>query len=234
MALKGIESVPVRYILDNRSDLIALKGIDELFKSPGSGFSLGFDYHGEIYGGDYTLSVKDLGFIEWDETTRHFDIEADDLIVPLEVSDFSEIESSYFTDELDTIRDLIDPYNESYTFTLPTRLNGAFSKDIVGNKYADVYTVSIEHRLGMYIQPRIAIDFHKNFNKHEIILGYHRGGLEKNGLQFKYNYKSDCVHLQLFTRQASIFDLNSMYGINVGVGLKFLFAQNHKDDVPEK
>ena len=39
MVLEGIENVPVRYILDNRADLIALKGIDELFKSVGSGFS---------------------------------------------------------------------------------------------------------------------------------------------------------------------------------------------------
>ena len=43
MALEGIESIPLNYILDNRSDLIALKGLDELFKSAGSGFSVCFD-----------------------------------------------------------------------------------------------------------------------------------------------------------------------------------------------
>lgn len=230
MALEGIESVPVRYIIDNRSDLIALKGIDELFKSVGSGFSVGFDYKGEIYDGNYMISVKDLGFIKWDESARHFDVVADDLIVPMEVSDFSEIESSYFTAELDTLRDLINPYNESYTFTLPARLNGSFHKGIVGNKYTDGYTINAEHRVGMYPMPRLAVDFHKTLNQHEFILGYHLGGLEKNGLQFKYNYKADCIHLQLFTRQASIFDLNSMYGVNVGVGVKFLFAKKDKEE----
>jgi hypothetical protein len=230
MALEGIESVPVRYIIDNRSDLIALKGIDELFQSVGSGFSVGFDYKGEIYDGNYMISVKDLGFIKWDESARHYDVVADDLIVPMEVSDFSEIESSYFTAELDTLRDLINPYNESYTFTLPARLNGSFNKGIVGNKYTDGYTITAEHRVGMYPMPRLAVDFHKTLNQHEFILGYHLGGLEKNGLQFKYNFKADCIHLQLFTRQASIFDLNSMYGVNVGVGVKFLFAKKDKEE----
>jgi hypothetical protein len=222
--------MPVRYIIDNRSDLIALKGIDELFKSAGRGFSVGFDYKGEIYDGNYMISVKDLGFIKWDESARHFDVVADDLIVPMEVSDFSEIESSYFTAELDTLRDLINPYYESYTFTLPARLNGSFNKGIVGNKYTDGYTITAEHRVGMYPTPRLAVDFHKTLNQHEFILGYHLGGLEKNGLQFKYNYKADCIHLQLFTRQASIFDLNSMYGVNVGVGVKFLFAKKDKEE----
>ena len=82
----------------------------------------------------------------------------------------------------------------------------------------------------MYPTPRLAVDFHKTLNQHEFILGYHLGGLEKNGLQFKYNYKADCIHLQLFTRQASIFDLNSMYGVNVGVGVKFLFAKKDKEE----
>ena len=232
MALEGVESMPVRYIIDNRSDLIALKGIDELFKSTGSGFSVGFDYKGEIYDGNYMISVKDLGFIKWDDgvQTNTYSFEANDLLVPLEVSDFSEIESSYFTAELDTLRDIINPVNESYTFTLPARINGFFNKGIVGNKYTDGYTITAEHRVGMFPMPRLAVDFHKTLNQHEFILGYHLGGLEKNGLQFKYNYKADCIHLQLFTRQASIFDLNSMYGVNVGVGVKFLFAKKDKEE----
>ena len=155
MALEGIESVPVRYIIDNRSDLVKLKGIDELLKSAGRGFSVGFDYQGEIYDGEYTVSVKDIGFIEWDDglQTNTYTFEVNDLIVPMEVSNFSDIESSYVTAELDTLRDIINPVNESYTFILPTRLNGAFSKDIVGNKYTDGYTVSVDHRFGMYPQP---------------------------------------------------------------------------------
>ena len=231
MALEGIESVPVRYIIDNRSDLVKLKGIDELLKSAGRGFSVGFDYEGEIYDGEYTISVKDLGFIKWDDgiQTNTYSFEVNDLIVPMEVSDFSDIESSYFTAELDTLRDIINPVNESYTFTLPTRLSGAFSKDIIGNQYTDRYTLSLDHRFGMYPKPRIAADFHKNIKNHEFVLGYHLGGLERNGLQFKYNYKSECIHFQLFTRQASVFDLNSMYGINVGVGLKFLFDTKDKE-----
>ncbi|MDA9897997.1 DUF5723 family protein [Flavobacteriales bacterium] len=228
----AVESVHTRYIIDNRSDLAKFKGIGELFKSAGRGFSVGFDYNGEIYGGKYQLSLKDLGFIKWrdDGQTNRYDFAIDDLIVPLEVSDFSEIESSYFTAEIDTLRDLINPYSDSYVFFLPARLNGSFSKDIVGNEYVDSYTISLEHRFGMYSNARIAADFHKNINKHEFILGYHIGGLERNGLQFKYNYKGERMHFQLFTRHTSIFDLNSMYGLNIGVGLKFLIGSMKNDE----
>ena len=115
-------------------------------------------------------------------------------------------------------------------FFLPARLNGSFSKDIVGNEYVDSYTISLEHRFGMYSNARIAADFHKNINKHEFILGYHIGGLERNGLQFKYNYKGERMHFQLFTRHTRIFDLNSMYGLNIGVGLKFLIGSMKNDE----
>ena len=79
------------------------------------------------------ISVKDLGFIKWDESTRHFDVVADNLIVPMEVSYFSEIESSFFTAELDTLREIINPVNKIYNFALPTRLNCSFKKEIVQN-----------------------------------------------------------------------------------------------------
>ena len=63
--------------------------------------------------------------------------------------------------------------------------------------------------------------FHKTITQHEFVLGYHLGGLERNGLQFKYNIKMDDFHLQLFTKQANLFNLNSVYGLSIGLGIKY-------------
>ena len=43
----------------------------------------------------------------------------------------------------------------------------------------------------------------------------------KHILLFKYNIKMDDFHLELFTKQANILNLNSVYGLNIGLGIKY-------------
>ena len=81
--------------------------------------------------------------------------------------------------------------------------------------------ISIEFLLSKKNVIRISIDFHKKIAQHEFVLGYHFGGLERNGLQFKYNIKMDDFHLKIFTKQANILNLNSVYGLNIGLGIKY-------------
>lgn len=211
-------------LFENRNDYLELNNLKSLFRTNGRGMSLSFDYESSIKNTEYKISISDLGFIKWGSSTNKHCVSTSQNITPLEIDNFSQIELSNITDQFDSLRANLNPTQGSYMFVLPARLNSSFSNEVLYSRYCDSYTVNLEHRLGIYSAPRFAIDFHKSIKKHEFVYGYHVGGLEKNGLQFKYNYKTDCMHLQLFTRQASIFDLNSMYGVNVGVGIKFLFA----------
>jgi hypothetical protein len=233
MSLEGIESGDWRSYINNRSELFNLKGLDQLFKTKGRGFSVGFDYEGVINEGAYKLSVSDLGFIYWDDNTRRYDITLEDKLVPLQVNDFSEVEADYFLNEIDTLRDVINPYNQSYRFSLPTRLSGSYHSPI-SNQFFNSYTVSFDHRLGLYEMARIAFDLHKKLDKHEFVLGYHYGGLERNGLQFAYHYYAKGLQFNLFSRQLNVIDNSNMYGFHLGLGLKFMFGSNDDKEKSDK
>lgn len=225
LSLEGYEVGNYEDLFENRYEYLELNNLKSLFKTNGRGLSLSFDYESIKNDITYRISFSEIGFIKWGSSTNKHSISTSQSITPLEIDDFSQIQLSNITNQFDSLRAILNPIQSSYTFVLPARLNSSFSKKLYQCRYADSYTFNVEHRFGIYTSPRIAIDFHKSNKKHEFIYGYHHGGLEKNGMQFKYNYKADCIHLQLFTRQASIFDLNSMYGVNVGVGVKFLFAK---------
>lgn len=231
MALEGIEATSLRQMLNASDNGSSLQ--KELYKTNGRGVSFGFEYSGKIHGGDYNLSFQDLGFIIWDDNTQFHDLESSDLIVPLEVSDFSEIESSYFTGELDSLRDLIDPRSDSYYFALPTRLCGSFNK-LFSSNILDSYTFKLDHRFNIYEVPRLSIDLHKVLKKHELVLGYHIGGMERRGTQFKYSYTAKNIQIQLFTRQANVISQNEMYGLHIGAGLKFMFGKGKIESSEEK
>tara|TARA_Y100000589_G_C27197919_1_gene647877 strand:- start:9086 stop:10306 length:1221 start_codon:yes stop_codon:yes gene_type:complete len=228
LAFDLVENVNLSGFIENGSSIRENKSIADLFSVGGSGLSVGFNYEFKINDGICNLSVNDLGYIIWDTPKINtYNLEANDIITPLEVNDFSEIGSNFFTAEIDTLRDIINHDNESYRFILPTLINGFFKKEIFGNKYTDAYSISTEHKIGLYPSPRVSIDFHKTITQHEFILGYHLGGLERNGLQFRYNVKMDNLHLQLFTKQANIFNLNSVYGLNFGLGIKYFLTNKN-------
>ena len=230
LSLEGYETGNYLELFENRNDYFELNNLQSLYRTNGRGMSLSLDYESILNDFEYSISLSDLGFIKWGSSTNKHNISTSQNISPLEIDDFSQIQLSNITNQFDSLRAIINPTSGVYTFVLPPKLNSSFSKEFLYSRYADSFTFSLEHRVGIYPMPRLAVDFHKSTKKHEFVCGYHLGGLEKNGLQFKYNYIADCIHLQLFTRQASIFDLNSMYGVNVGVGVKFLFAKKDKEE----
>tara|TARA_B100000886_G_scaffold340068_1_gene307774 strand:- start:525 stop:1769 length:1245 start_codon:yes stop_codon:yes gene_type:complete len=222
LAFDLIENINLSGFIDNGSSQFENKSLADFFSGRGSGLSVGFNYKFKINDGICNLSVNDLGYIIWDSPKPNsYSLEVSDIITPLEVNDFSDIGPNFFTAELDTLRDIMNKNNESYKFILPALINGYFKKEITNNKHADAYTISLAHKIGIYPTPRVSIDFHKKITQHEFVLGYHFGGLERNGLQFKYNIKMDDFHLEIFTKQANILNLNSVYGLNIGLGIKY-------------
>jgi len=121
---------------------------------------------------------------------------------------------------LDTFEVLLQPYLKSHKFVLPSRLSGFFNKDI-SNNLVQSYTLSFEHRVGLSTVPRVSLDLHRVVKLHEFVLGYHLGGLEQHGFQFRYQYNSENVRFSAFTKQANFVDVASSYGFHVGVGLGF-------------
>ena len=81
---------------------------------------------------------------------------------------------------------------------------------------------------------RIAFDLHKKLDKHEFVLGYHYGGLERNGLQFAYHYYAKGLQFNLFSRQLNVIDNSNMYGFHLGLGLKFMFGSNDDKEKSDK
>ncbi len=226
ISAEGIEVGDWGEYFDNPEDLlISDDKFGNLFNSNGQGVSLGFDYTDEKFGGKYSLSVKDLGFINWsEEVTNHFEITNSDELEPIQIDDISDIDADTYFSELDTLEELFQPYLKSYKYTLPTRLSGSFNKAITSN-LVDSYTVSVDHRLGLYSVPRLSIDLHRAINQHEFVLGYHLGGLEQRGFQLKYNYNSKNIRFSAYTKQANFIDASTSYGYHLGCGLGYTFKK---------
>lgn len=219
LLFEGVESGRWQYYLDSISEF---EDINNLYNTLGRGIALNFEFVEYISDGTLVIKVQDLGFVRWNENTSHYNISTSDLLQPLEVNDFNNIDTDFLVDKLDTLENLIDPYAEAYYMSLPTRFMSSFTKSI-NNKYADLATISAYHVLNVYTTPRLSIDFHKLYKKSELILGYHLGGLEKNGLQIQYLYKTKKVHYNLFTRELGLYDMSQTQALHIGMGLKFIF-----------
>ena len=226
VSVEGVEVGDWEDYIDNSSNLFFNDGkLGDLFNTNGRGVSLGFDYKDELYGGNYQLSVRDLGFINWDEeSTNHFEFINSDELEPIQIDDIDNIDSDSYFSELDTLEGLFQPYLESHRFALPTRISGFFNKAVLSN-LIDAYTVSFDHRISMYDVPRFSLDLHKSYKQHEFIFGYHLGGLEKNGLQFKYHFNSKNIQFSLHTKNANSIDISSSNGYHVGLGLAYTFKK---------
>lgn len=224
VSVEGVEVGDWDDYFNSSENLLFSDGkMGDLFDSNGQGFSVGFDYNDEKFGGTYQLSVKDLGFINWNsDVTNHFEITNSDELEPIQIDDISDIDTDTYFSELDTLEELFQPYLKSHRFYLPTRLSGFFNKG-VSNNLVDSYTVSFEHRLGMYSLPRLSLDLHRTVKKHEFVLGYHIGGLEKRGFQLKYHFKSNNIQFSAYTKQANFIDISTSYGYHIGCGIGYYF-----------
>ena len=224
VSVEGVETGDWGEYFDNSSNLFMNDGkMGDLFNSNGRGLSLGFDYKDEKFGGNYQLSVRDLGFISWNEdATNHFEITNSDVLEPIQIDNIDNIDTDSYFSELDTLEELFQPYLKSYRFALPTRLSGFFNKGFASN-LIDSYTVSFDHRIGMYSLPRISLDVHRAIKQHEFVVGYHVGGLEKGGFQLKYHFKSKNIQFSAYTKQANSINTSSSYGYHLGFGMGYYF-----------
>jgi hypothetical protein len=224
VSVEGVEVGDWEDYIDNSSNLFFNDGkLGDVFNTNGRGVSLGFDYKDEKFGGNYQLSVRDLGFINWDEeSTNQFEIINSDELEPIQIDNIDNIDTDSYFSELDTLSELFQPYLKSYKFTLPTQLSGYFNKGVAAN-FIDSYTVSFEHRIGLYSVPRLSLDIHRAIKQHEFILGYHLGGLEKRGLQFKYHFNSKNIQFSLYTKNANSIDISTSNGYHLGIGLGYHF-----------
>jgi len=226
VSVEGVEVGDWEDYIDNSSNLFFNNSkFGDLFNTNGRGVSLGIDYKDELYGGNYQLSLRDLGFINWDkQSTNHFEIINSDELEPIQIDDIDNIDSDSYFSELDTLEGLFQPYLESRRFVLPTRFGGFFNKAVLSD-FIDAYTVSFDHRISMYDVPRLSLDLHKSFKQHEFILGYHIGGLEKNSLQFQYHFNSKNIQFSLYTKNANSIDISSSSGYHLGLALAYTFKK---------
>ena len=88
------------------------------------------------------------------------------------------------------------------------------------------YTLSIEHRIDLYNVPRISLDVHKIAQKHLFSLGYHIGGIERQGFQMSHSYKGKKTHWQLYTKQANALIPSTNYGVHLGISIKRVFSSS--------
>lgn len=219
LIFEGKESGDWQNYVDSISEI---NDLDNLYNTLGHGVSMSFEFRESIYNGELALLIQDLGFIRWSENTTHFDISSSEVLLPLEVSDFNNVDTDYYLDKLDSLENLIDTYAKAYTMALPTRFSATFTKP-TNNKYFDGITASAFHIFNVFSTPRFSLDFHKNIKKNEFVLGYHFGGLEKNGFQFNYFHKRKNVHYNLFTRELSLLSPSQTLAVHVGLVLKFIF-----------
>ena len=198
--------------------------INNLFKLNGKGAALGFTYRDSVGNGSFIVSIQDLGFIEWDETTNNRHVNSSWSFEGINVDDFIAFNDSLLSSEFDSLQSIFNVVKkESYTWRLPTTL--AFSSiQKTSLDYVDAIRFSAVHKSGIYELPRVSIDLMKSFKKHEFILGYHIGGYERPGFQFGYGFSGQKMTYSLFTKQANSIVPSQNYGLHLSFGIKRVFS----------
>ncbi|MGC6470210.1 MAG: DUF5723 family protein [Flavobacteriales bacterium] len=197
---------------------------NNLFKLNGKGAALGFTYTDSIGNGSYIVSIQDLGFIKWDETTNNRYVNSSWSFEGINVDDFIAFNDSLLTSDFDSLQNVINEVKkERFTWRLPTTL--AFSTiQKTDLTYVDGIRFSVIHKSGIYELPRVSLDMIKSFKKHEFSLGYHIGGFERPGFQFGYGFISKKMTYSLFTKQANSIIPSQNYGLHLSFGIKRVFS----------
>ena len=202
------------------NDLLAVNGL---------GAALGLHYQKQMDQQELQLSVEDFGLILWNESTTNLYIDAKYRFEGIEVDDLLDFNEDIIQDELDSIE---QPFNvstiESYNWKIPVLLKANYQKEI--DYFVNAYSVGAEHRFSIYTNPLLYANLHHNREKTKWVLGYHIGGLVRNGFQFSFSVKGKQTEFQLYTKQASALSPNQRYGLHLGFGIKKVFS-NKKTDV---
>tara|TARA_Y100001978_G_C23702287_1_gene441975 strand:+ start:5060 stop:6229 length:1170 start_codon:yes stop_codon:yes gene_type:complete len=195
-------------------------------KNNGYGSVFGITYKDSISNGQIELSISDLGFIRWNNTTSNMYIESQYEFEGINVDDFLSFSDSIIRNEIDSLRsDLQSNIKESYTWQLPTSFRLRINQPLY-NSIIQGYSLSIEHRTKLYIIPKLTLEVFKKIKQHRLALGYHTGGVEYNGFQFSYLYVGKKNHFHLYTKQFNAGIPSVNYGLHIGIGIKRVFSNS--------
>ena len=200
--------------------------LDNPFEWNGMGAALGFTFNDSIANGIYEISIQDIGFIKWNESTSNRYVDSQWSFDGVNVDDFIEFNDSIINNDVDSIKDLLNRETQDhYTWRLPTTINISTLQNINSN-FVNAIQLSLTHKLTIYDLARVTLEVIKNLKKHEFRLGYHGGGFERQGFQFGYAYKGKKTSIQLFTKQANSIIPSQNYGLHIGIGLKRVFSNS--------
>ena len=198
--------------------------LNNVFKSNGIGAALGFSFSDVTDKGSFTVSVFDLGFIRWNESTNNMYINSEWSFEGVNMDDFIEFNDSIITNDIDSIQATLNKVtSESYTWQIPATIALSLHQHS-SSKYIDAYGLSLVHKLGIYDAPRLSMDLFKSFGKHEVSIGCHIGGFERPGFQFGYGFSGQKMTYSLFTKQANSIVPSQNYGLHLGFGIKRVFS----------
>jgi len=216
----------INYQVDFEAHYTDTNMFNKPFSNNGYGAAFGISYKDSINKGDIEVSISDLGFIKWNDKTTNMHIENQYQFEGVNVDDFISFNDSIIRDEIDSVKASLESnLKESYTWRLPSRLRLCINHPL-NSSIIQAYTLSIEHRMDLYNVPRISLDVHKIAQKHLFSLGYHIGGIERQGFQMSYSYKGKKTHWQLYTKQANAIIPSTNYGVHLGIGIKRVFSSS--------
>ena len=195
------------------------------FEINGIGAAFSFSYSDTIPNGSIAFNAKDIGFIAWNEKTKHTMVQSQWKFEGIDVSDFVAFNDSLIQNEFDSIQNIFKSVNqEEYIWRIPPTLEMYIYQKSC-SKIFDAYSLTLMHKLGIYTKIRMAFNLHKSVKKHHFTLGYHLGGFERNGFQIAYHLKGKKTHIQLFSKQANSIDPLRNYGLHIGIGIKRVFSK---------
>ncbi len=194
-----------------------------LFAINGSGMSVGVSYNKPIGKGKFNIKVSDVGFIKWNEETSNLNISNEYEFNGIEINDLADINDSIIENELEELNiDSDETIAETYSYWLPYRIQASYIQD-VKSEIIDEVIIGLEYRNKIYHKPRLNLDLHKHYKKHEFVLGYHILGVEHSGFQFAYKFHGEKSEFKLFSKQINYLDAKYVYGTHIGIGIKRLF-----------
>ena len=202
---------------------------DTVFNNPfainGHGVAVAICYEDKIKEMTYQISLSDIGFIQWKEDSYSLNVEDEFTFDGIYVDNILSFTDSIITNQIDRLEDKFKNSSKgAYRQNLPVRLNVNLSINTNSNVIEKI-EAKLENRLNYYPKPRLTIALVKELKKHALTLGYHVGGFEENGPEFKYAFLGEKSEFYLYTKQANLFNPMKSYGVHAGIGIKVLFSK---------
>lgn len=198
------------------------------YSNNGYGASFGICYKDSIDKGSIEITINDLGFINWNKKTTNMYIKNQYEFEGIYVDNFINFNDSIIRNEINSLQNNLQANTkESFMWKIPTRLSFKINQSLKSS-FIQTYSISMDHRINLYNTPRFALEISKKIKKHNMTLGYHIGGVEHSGFQFKYNYLGEKNQLYIHTQQFNFGIPSLSYGLHVGIGIKRIFSKIDK------